>query len=387
MGEQLRHSPGNGAALTIDLDALVNNYLALKKQAEPAVCGAAVKADAYGLGIDEVATALAEAGCKVFFTATNDEGIELRQILPDVTIYVLNGLISGTEQTFADFNLRPVLNSLDQIDAWSFFARSRKGQEHPAAIHFDTGMNRLGLSVRDAQSLIQTPERLSAFELSLVMSHLASADQRHNPMNARQLKVFTLLLHELNRTRPPHAPVKASLANSAGILLGKAYHFDLVRPGIGLYGGNPFTGEPNPMQSVIRLQGKILQVREIEAGDSVGYNATYVATSRRRIATVDVGYADGYLRAFSNCGKASINGHEAPVIGRVSMDLLGIDVTAVPENLLQAGAAVDLLGGDVSLDDAAKVSGISAYELLTLLGRRYKRHYVQPQEQIRQVTG
>jgi alanine racemase len=380
MGELLRHSPGDGAVLTIDLGALVGNYEFLRRTAAPAICAAAVKANAYGLGVDRVAAALATAGCEVFFVSTNNEGIELRQILPDATIYVLNGLIPGTEQTFADFNLRPVLNDLDQIDAWSFFARGRKGVNNAAALHFDTGMNRLGLDARDTRSLIASPERI-AFDVALVMSHLACADMPEAPMNAEQLATFTQLLRDFNRSRPAAKPAPGSIANSAGILTGAAFHLDMVRPGIGLYGGNPFASRPNPMRQVIRLQGKILQLRDIAAGDSVGYNATYRAPGPRKIATVDVGYADGYLRSFSNRGIAFIGDFEVPVIGRVSMDMLAVDVTGVPAKLLAPGAAIDLLGGPVPPDAATKASGLSAYELLTLLGHRYKRRYIDVVEQ------
>lgn len=378
MGERLQHTPASGAELTIDLGALVSNYQFLRQKAGAATCGAAVKADAYGAGIKQVAPALAKVGCPVFFVATINEGIELRQLLSGVTIYVLNGLMPGSEQTFADFNLRPVLNSLDQIDAWSFFASARWAQASPAAIHFDTGMNRLGLSRHEAQILVASPDRALSFDVALAMSHLSSADDPASPASAQQRQLFEQLLKAFNQSRPERASVPGSLANSAGILLGEDYHFHMVRPGLALYGGNPIPGIDNPMRPVIRLKARILQLRDVETGDRVGYNGTYTAPSRRRIATLDIGYADGYLRAFSNKGQAYIKDCAVPVIGRVSMDMLAIDVTDVPPALLDAETLVDLLGGPVTLDAASKTSGLSAYELLTLLGHRYKRHYVAP---------
>lgn len=379
MGSRLQHTPASGAELTIELGVIARNYQFLRQKSGPATCGAAVKADAYGTGIAQVAPVLAKAGCEVFFVATINEGIELRQILGNVTIYVLNGLMPGSEESFADFNLRPVLNSLEQIDAWAFFARSRNTQASPAAIHFDTGMNRLGLSLSEARALVATPDRAASFDVTLAMSHLTSADDATSAMNAQQQKLFGRLLNDFNQSRPERSRVPGSLANSAGILLGAEYHFHLVRPGVALYGGNPLASGDNPMKPVIRLKARILQLRDVEAGDSVGYSGTYTAPSRRRVATLDVGYADGYLRSFSNQGQAYIDDWAVPVIGRISMDMLAIDVTDVPSALLGAGASVDLLGGPVTLDAASRTSGLSAYELLTLLGHRYKRHYVAPE--------
>ena len=384
MGERLRHIPGAGATLTIDLGALVGNFEFLRDKAGAAVCAGVVKANAYGLGVDKVAAALRNAGCGVFFVATIDEGIELRQSLPAATIYVLNGLHPGSEQTFTEFDLIPVLNDPGQIEAWSFFARSHM-KTSAAAIHFDTGMNRLGLSAKDARALIAAPDRV-AFDIPLIMSHLVAADTPEAEINRQQLESFTTLLGDFNRARPGKEAVPGSIANSAGVLTGKDFHLDLVRPGLALYGANPFADRPNPMQPVIRLQGQILQLREVAAGDSVGYNATYRAPSARKIATVDVGYGDGYLRAFGNRGQAFIDGVQVPVVGRVSMDMLAVDVTDVPPNILVPGVGVDLLGGPVSLDGAVKASGLCAYELLTLLGHRYKRRYVGLMEQVTEVT-
>ncbi len=374
-----------GAELTIDLGAIADNYRLLKKQAGRSICAAAVKANAYGTGVGKVAPVLAQAGCDTFFVATLHEGLELRSILPQSTIYVLNGLMHGTEAVFAKYKLQPVLNDLSQIDAWSDFARTRAQEASPAAIHFDTGINRLGLSPKEARSLIATPDRVTGFQVSLVMSHLASADVPDDPMNRQQQTLFAELLRDFRQSQPSATPVPGSLANSAGTLTGSKYHFDLVRPGVALYGGNPFENRPNPMKTVIHLQGRVLQIRHLEASEGVGYNCTWRAPSPRRIATLDVGYADGYLRAFSNKASAYIDGVEAPLVGRVSMDMLGVDVTDLPENAVRPGTPVSLLGGAVPLDAPARISGLSCYELLTLLGDRYKRIYV-PSPEMADIT-
>jgi alanine racemase len=367
-----------GAELEIDLDALVRNWKKMRDTAGPANCGATVKADAYGLGVDRVAPALWDAGCRTFFVATPREGVQLRGILADAEIFVFNGAPAGTERYFHELDLVPVLNSLDEIAGWAEFSRAMGAVPCPAAIHFDTGMNRLGLSPEETEVLIKEPARAS-FPVRLVMSHLASADMtghettpdqrdRFADRTARFIKAWlTLGLGELPRR---------SLANSAGVLTGEDYHFDMVRPGIGLYGANPFVDQPNPMSNVIRLRGRVMQIRDISPPDSVGYGGTYAVTGPARIATVDVGYADGFLRAFGNERMdAVINGHKVPIVGRVSMDSHALDITALPLDACTVGAMVDLLGGPVSLDDAIKETDLSGYELLTLLGRRYNRAY------------
>lgn len=355
------------ATLRIDLTALSDNYRLLADKAAGAVCAAAVKADGYGLGLEWIAPTLWESGCRVFFVAHAAEGAGLRAILPDATIHVLHGLASGGPATLLRHGLTPVLNSLDEIDRWR-----RDGRGRPAAIHVDTGMNRLGLDDADADRLIQQPQR-AAFPISLLMSHLACADTPAHPMNRLQCERFAAYGEGLRQAAGrPDLPL--SLANSAGVLLGADYHFNMVRPGIALYGGNPIIGSENPMRPVITLDGNILQCRDLPPGAIVGYGAAFRAERPSRIATVDVGYADGFLRA---CGDgrlcADVAGHRAPIVGRISMDMLALDVTGLPEAVTQPGRPVTLLGGPVSLDDVSAVTGLSAYELLTLLGRRYNR--------------
>ena len=355
-----------GAVLEIDLAAVRENYRRLSARLAPAACAAVVKADAYGLGAARVAPALAEAGADTFFVAKLDEAITLRGVLSG-TIYVLNGLAPGTEDDFLAHGLRPVLNSLDEIARWSRAAAARD-RRLEAALHLDTGMNRLGLPAAELARLAAEPERLGGISTALVMSHLACAEARGNPMNEDQRRAF-----ELARGGLPQAP--ASLANSSGIFLGAGYHFDLARPGVALYGVNPLPGDINPMRQVVSLKAKILQVREIDAPQTVGYGASHRVAGPTRVATIGVGYADGYLRALSNRGSAYVGGREVAVVGRVSMDLITLDVTSVPPERAQPGAVVDLLDPETGLDGLAETAGTIGYEMLTALGRRYHRDY------------
>ncbi len=364
------------ATLTIDLAAIRQNYHHFARRAAGAVCAAAVKADAYGLGIDRVAPALAAGGCTTFFVAHTAEGIALRRMVPDATIYVLHGLANGPTTPFLEHDLQPVLNSLAEIEQWSSLPQASRC---PAAIHVDTGMNRLGLSHDEAETLLaKTLARpgIVRFPIALLMSHLACADDRDHPMNAQQLASFKTLGERFRQAfKQPDLPL--SLANSAATLLDPAYHFDLVRPGIGLYGGNPFSGPSNPMAPVIKLQGAILQVRTVTPPDTVGYGAAYGSNRPCRIATLDVGYADGFLRALGQGRlQADLDGIRVPIVGRISMDLMAVDVTDAPATAAKPGKLITLLGDAVTLDQASEVSGLSAYELLTQLGPRYNRVYV-----------
>ena len=361
-----------GAILTIDLDAVADNYRRLCAELGGVACAAVVKADAYGLGMARVAPALARAGARIFFVAQLEEATALRAMFPaevevEVEIFVLNGLGAGPAAAFQAGRVHPVLNSLGEIDAWAAAARAA-GRALPAAVHIDTGMNRLGLPEDELEALAADRSRLAGIDLRYVMSHLACADQPEHPLNAEQLRRFRAA-----RARLPDAP--ASLANSSGIFLGADYHLDLARPGVALYGVNPTPGQPNPMRQVVRLQGKILQLREIDAPRTVGYGATHRAAGPTRIATVAVGYADGYLRSLSNRGSVWLGDRRVPVVGRVSMDLITLDVTGIPAEAAKPGALVDLIGPDLATDAVAEAAGTIGYEILTSLGRRYHRVY------------
>lgn len=355
-----------GAVLHIDLDALGRNYRRLQQEATGAVCAAVVKADGYGLGSSEITETLWTAGCRDYFVAHAFEGEALRAALPEAAIYVLHGPMPGTESDLLPHGLIPILNSLEQIDAWAALGRAGDGLD--AVLQIDTGMNRIGLPPSEIQLLADDPSRLDGVRTRYVMSHLACAEDAGSPKNAEQLALFNSLKAML-----PAAP--ASFANSSGIFLGADYHFDLVRAGVALYGVNPTPGRPNPMSEVVRLEGRILQLREIDRPQTVGYGAAYQATGPRRIATIPVGYADGYLRCLGNHAYASIGGVRVKVAGRVSMDLITLDVTDAPSSAVYVGAPVDLIGGGVPIDEVAGWADTIGYELLTSLGRRYHRTF------------
>lgn len=366
-----------GAQLSINLDAIAANWRALTARLKAgARAGAVVKADAYGLGLAAVAPALHNAGCREFFTASLDEGIELRALLPDCPIFVFFGLQPGEAKEFSRHHLTPVLNNLGQIELWQ--RQTNQGVTENALLHIDTGMSRLGLPPEEVARLAAEPERLASLNIAFVMSHLACAEQPEHPMNEAQLSEFKAALVSL---APAAGAAKLSLANSSGIFLGPEFHFDLARPGAALYGLNPTPEKTNPMAEVVRLQGKILQVRHVDPPRRVGYGAAHSLARPSRIATVPVGYADGYLRSAGNqatnqtCGY--IGGVPTPVVGRVSMDMITLDVTEIPPEHAQPGTPVDLIGGPHPVDALAAEAGTIGYEILTSLGRRYWRSYIQ----------
>jgi alanine racemase len=361
-----------GATLTIDLDAIVENYRRLEARMAGKPCAPVLKADAYGLGVERIAPALARAGARVFFVGLPEEGIDLRRVVAasgtEPQILILNGLMAGCEDDYLEYRLVPVLNSLGEIEAWRKRA-AEEGRPLAAAVGLDTGMSRLGLPDAETARLAESPSLLDGLSLACWISHLACADEPKHPKNTEQLAV---LLRALSRL--PKAPV--SLANSSGLFLGPEYHFDLGRPGAALYGINPQPGRPNPMAQVLDLKGKILQVREIDALRTVGYGATHRATWSATIATVSVGYADGYFRALSNRGNAWVGGMRVPIVGRVSMDVITLDVSNAPRSAVHPGALVELIGPHCTVDDVAAAAGTIGYEVLTRLGHRFHRRYV-----------
>ncbi len=360
--------------LRIDLDALAENWRRLaarakggaKGGAKRAECAAVVKADAYGLGLAPVARALLEEGCASFFVAHLSEGQKLRAIAPDARIFILNGLPPDSCALFAASRLIPVLGSLPELAEWAGFCRDQ-GARLPAAIHVDTGMNRLGLPAADlssARALIED------FEPVLAMSHFISAEDRSSPHNRMQIERFEQARAEL-------PPMPASLCNSSGMFLDEPPFLDLCRPGYALYGGNPTPGAENPMRGVVELYAEVLQVREIAAGETAGYNARWTAPSRRRLATLNLGYADGFMRSGAEASpgvRAYAAGQFCPVVGRISMDLSILDISDAGP--LQRGDRVEILGPHVSIDELAKRSGAIGYEILTRLGPRFRREYV-----------
>ena len=334
--------------LRIDLDAIAGNWRRLNAMAPSA---GVVKADAYGLGMDRVAPALRRAGCRFFFVAGLDEGTALRALLPDAEIAVLSAPVEGFQAIYREHRLLPVLNHAGDLSAWP-------GED--AVLHIDTGMTRLGLDPSDAAALGRRRFRLA-------MSHLACADEPDHPLNDAQRRLFAELA--------PRFDSPASLANSSGIFLGPGYRFDLARPGMALYGLNPTPGEANPMQPVVRLEGRVLQVREVDRPLTVGYGATAEVRAGQRLATVAAGYADGYLRAASPGAEASLHGRRVPLIGRVSMDSIVLDVTGLPPGSVKPGDWAVLIGEGLDADGLADAAGTIGYEILTSLGARYARTY------------
>ena len=360
-----------GGILSIDLQALVHNWRHIAALHPAAETAAVVKADAYGLGVREVAPALWRAGCRDFFVALPQEGELLRALLPRARIFVLAGLPRGEGTFFQEHALLPVLNSVPEVEEWAAFCAAREVRL-PAALHVDTGMNRLGLRPEEARELARRAELLGKFRPELIMSHLACADTPGHEMNARQRALF-------DEIRALFADVPASLANSAAALAWPEWEYDLLRPGIALYGGNPFSDRPNPMQPVVSLYATVLQVREVKKGETVGYGATWRARANARIAILGVGYADGICRCLSGGPEGPahvyIAGQFAPYVGRISMDLLAVDVTHIPEQDLERGMRAEVLGSHVGVDEMARWANTIPYEILTSLGPRYTRLY------------
>ncbi|QRM54861.1 alanine racemase [Sinorhizobium sp. BG8] len=367
------------ARLTIDLGALASNWRSMSRRSGAARTAAVLKANAYGIGLESAARTLFAAGARDFFVASPAEGATLRPIVPDGRIFVLSGMWAGSERLFFENDLVPVISSEEQLAI--FMAAIADRSDHPCALQIDTGMNRLGLTVADATALATDPARPASFSPVLVMSHLACADDPAHSMNRTQLDLFRLATAAFDG-------IDASLANSAGIFLGEDYHFDLTRPGISLYGGAAVNDVPNPMKPVVTAEARILLVRDANAGETVSYGASAVLMRDTRIAIAAIGYADGYLRSLSGTGvplrqtglsgaSGFLHGQRVPVIGRITMDLSHFDVTDLPKGAVRAGDFIELFGPNIAIEDVARASGTIDYELLTSLGARYHRNYVE----------
>lgn len=360
-----------GGVLTVDLGALEANWRALSRRSTPAECAAVVKADGYGCGLDQVTHRLSRGGCKTFFVADLTEAARARMAAPDATVYVLSGLMPGTAPAFARIAARPVIGSLVELAEWDAFAAS-SGWQGGAALHVDTGMNRLGITANEAAALAPRI-RAENHGIMLLMSHLACAEMPEHPLNDRQIRLF-------REIRMLYRGIPSSLANSSGIFLGSTAYCDMVRPGASLYGVNPTPGRSNPMRPVVEVQARIVQVRSVARGDTVGYDAVWTARHASRIAVVAVGYADGFMRTAGSSDEAPgadaiVAGKRCPLAGRISMDLMAVDITGLPDNAARRGDLVTLIGDELSLDDVAHVSGTIGYEVLTSLSKRYHRVY------------
>lgn len=361
--------------LIINLNALVQNWLKLKELSGNAECSAVIKANAYGLGIEPVATALTKAGCKTFFVAMAEEGQRVRGIAPHARIFVLNGIFEDTLDLILGNDLSPVLSNVDQVALW---AKCGKGKS--CALHVDTGMNRLGMDVEEAIALAKNTSMLPSLNARVLMSHLACADDPDHDHNALQHENFQRCASNFNG-------LELSLSNSAATLAHPDFHYDLTRPGVALYGGEALNNVPNPMQPVATALSRILQIRHAKAGEKVSYGAEATLTRPTKIATISGGYADGFHRALSGIGvplrnaqpeggNIWLDGHTAPILGRVSMDLITVDVTNVPDQILEQAKWVELFGNNIAVDDAARACGTIGYELLTSLGGRHVREYL-----------
>lgn len=362
------HDDGMGASgyLTIDLKALRRNYARIARAVAPSRAAGVVKADAYGLGAEQVSQALLAEGCSDFFVAEFTEALRLKPLLPkDAQLFVLNGLQLGNEAACADAGIIPVANSLSQLRRWCATA---KNATLPVVLQFDTGMCRLGIQPHERAEARATLEDANV-ELLFVMSHLACADDADSGQNAEQLE-------EMRRVAADFPEAALSFANSGGVFLGRDYHGALVRPGIALYGGAPTSGVENPMEPVVRLDVAVVQTRTVPAGARIGYGGAHVAGHDMRLATIAAGYADGLPRSLSDSGAVFFEGTRLPIVGRVSMDSIVVDASALPEGTLRLGTLVEMLGPNQTIDDVAAAAGTISYEILTRLGARYRRRYI-----------
>jgi alanine racemase len=378
------HPPANltnaTGVITVDLAAVAGNWRALAAKVGPAECSAVVKADAYGLGAARVIPALVNAGCKTFFIATPSEAETARKLAPKAAIYALDGLVGDDGKAFAALGVTPVLSTLDDVATWSALAKAR-GAKLSAGLHIDTGLNRLGLPSRDVRRLNGDRSLLAGIDVTLVMSHLASADNPADAKNRDQLLAFETLSGLFPR-------VPRSLAASDGLMLGPNYHFDLVRPGYALYGGQASLSNKAPVKAAVTVSARILSVCDVAPGETVGYSATWRAKRPSRIATIAAGYADGVPRsasgpdgrtssAGSSGGNVMIAGKLVPIVGRVSMDLITVDVTDLAPGSAKPGDFAKLIGDGLSIEDAGFASGTIGYEMLTRLGPRFARLWVE----------
>ncbi|MBS41175.1 MAG: alanine racemase [Rhodospirillales bacterium] len=362
-----------GSILTIDLNILAKNFAYLRERlSQNTICSAVVKSNAYGLGLEQVVCRLLKEGCNSFFVAMMDEAIKVRNLLiksrVNADIYLLNGLNKGIEKDIIKFGVIPVLNCIAEIEQWSSYCKAKE-KNFKAIINFDTGMSRLGLDAYETTELQRNPKLIENIDIDYLMSHLACADDREQLKNKEQKHLF-------DKIRSKFISTKASLSNSAGIFLGKGYHYDLVRPGAAIYGLQPIKKEVNEIEQVINLKAKILQTFIVDRGTTVGYGATFRTNRKTRIATVALGYGDGYFRTLGNHGKGYIGRQPVPVIGRISMDLVTFDVTDVKEEDSGRGDMIELIGPHYTVDQLASDAGTIGYEILTSLGGRYFRDYV-----------
>ncbi|MCZ7497396.1 alanine racemase (plasmid) [Aminobacter sp. SR38] len=365
---EMTSAVGASGYLTIDLGGLRRNYEKLSASVSPAKAAAVIKADAYGLGATKVAATLFAAGCRHFFVAHFCEATEIKPHLSEeARIFVLNGLQPGNEPPAAEAGIIPVLNSMEQLHRWTATARALS-HRLPAVLQFDTGMSRLGFPPEERALLAEELRNNQDIEILFIMSHLASADDADSQQNGDQLS-------EMRQIAEEFPAFSVCFANSGGVFLGSEYHGTLVRPGIVLYGGAPNNGGTNSMEPVVRLDVAVIQTRTVPAEARVGYGATHVTKTEARLATLAAGYADGLPRSLSDRGAVYYNGVRLPIVGRVSMDSITIDISALPAGTLSLGSLVEVIGPSQTLEMLAADAGTISYEMLTSLGHRYRRQY------------
>lgn len=361
------------SCLAVNLDKVASNYRQLQGIAKSAECAAVLKANGYGMGAVPMGIRLYREGCRSFFVAFADEGVALREAFVDrgwqADIYILNGFFPGSEGVYADFHLIPALTDLGQVARWQAFCHMA-GKKLPAALHVDTGMTRTGLPSKEYMTLASQPELLAGMELKLVLSQMVYSHDENMTFSLQQRQRFDQAIRHMPK-------MKASLAKSGVIFLGEEFHYNMVRPGIALHGVNATNGKTNSLQESMELWARIYQIQDVVVGQSIGYSQTFVAASARRVATIGIGYADGYPWALSNKGYIDIAGFKAPILGRISMDVMTVDVTDIPESYLRMGGWVRVIGGEVSVDTIAKLAGTVPYEILLRMGQRFRRVYIE----------
>lgn len=366
--EPMAIPPHITSVLEVETKAIAHNYRTIKQLLPQSLCAAVLKANAYGFGIEAIAPVLHEEGCRHFFVAHIEEGIFLRNFLKESTIYVLSGLLPHTEEYFLENALTPIMNDFSMVTAWANAAR-KLNRKLPCALHMDTGMRRNGFDKIDFEKLLAVPEVLNGLDVHFVMSHLVSSHAAHDPLNTQQKEDFDRISQQLPK-------MKGSLADTGGVYLGPDFHYDLARVGKGLFG--LFTPPPHhaPLQSCLRFLGRILQIREAEKGETVGYGATHALTRKSLLATIGIGFADGYDLRLSNTGTVTFGPLKAPIVGRISMDYTVVDVTDIPEALCYVGGWTELISPSQTLDTIATSIGTHSRELSTGFSTRIMRVYV-----------
>lgn len=359
--------PHISSVLEVDTQLIARNYRILSQLVPHGVCGAVVKADAYGFGIKAVAPVLMQTGCQNFFVAHISEGIFLRSLLRHQNIYIFSGLLPQTEGYFVEHSLVPILNDFEMLKNWT--RESEKlGRKLPCALHIDTGMRRNGFDRLDLENLLNAPELLKALDVHFIMSHLVSSHDPHDPLNKQQKELFDSIKQ--------HFPqIKGSFADTGGIYLGPSFHYDFIRTGKGLFGLYTPPEGYEPLHPCLRFLARILQIRTAHKGETVGYGATHTLTRDSKLATLGVGFADGYDLRLSNRAYALFQQLKAPVVGRISMDYTVIDVTDIPESLCYVGGWAELVNQEMSLDSLAQSIGTLSRELSTGFTSRVSRIY------------